>query len=352
MRTLYVLIGCLMASFVRNVYADDIKVDIYKTNQFTLADIQPIVDASKVKIKNAHHDYVNGQHIENAGRTILAFQNKMKNAIEKKGNFSYIKCDFVFYPNDPNDYLTINVIDKANAASIPVYDPQPTGHFQDPAHLLRDWKRYENEAMPILMSHNYQSNAQNCKEFHCIGPFVTPALKKYEQEFNREVPRHQNELVAILKSDADASNRATAAFLLAHTTNENDLIQWMLGSINDSSEVVRNNTARVLSVMAMKDDQITLPVDDFIKMIHSPVLTDRNKGLAVLFGLSQQPRYVEIIKAKAGPDLMDSLRMYQPNIHNSAYLTLQSMSGQLKNKQGQHYSDRDYAAWSHWLGLS
>jgi hypothetical protein len=352
MRALYLLIGCLMMLFVRDSYADDIKIDIYKTNQFTLANIQPIVDASKAKIKIAHEDYVKGRNMEAAGRILSAFQDKVKSAVGRMGDFAYLRADFIFYPNDPNDYLTINVVDKRDAASMPVYDPVPTGHYQDPAHLIRDWKRYQDVAMRLYMTHKYVSTTENCKEFHCLGPFVTPTLKKYEQEFNREVPKHQNELVAILKNDADASNRATAAFLLAHTTNEENLIQWMLGSINDSNEMVRNNTIRVLSVMAMKNEHITLPVDDFIKMLHSPVLIDRNKGLAVLFGLSQQPRYVEIIKEKAGSDLMDSLRMNQPNLHNSAYLTLQSISGQLKNKSGQHYSDRDYAAWSHWLGLS
>ncbi|HEU5281260.1 MAG TPA: HEAT repeat domain-containing protein [Gammaproteobacteria bacterium] len=351
MKKLSVLIGCLMASLTHNVFAEETKVDLYQTKQFTLAQIQPIIDEYRSKIKLVHQSAMKGNY--KAGeKDILAFRKAIDTEVNKLGQYAYLKLDFVIYPKDPNNYLSINAVDKGLESTLPVYGPEPTGHYSDPAHLFSEWNKYQRVAMPLYMSGKVNSDFMKCKELHCIGEFGTPTLRKYEKEFSQKVPQHQVELIEILKNDSNSNKRATAVFLLAHAMNEPQLIDLMLGAMNDPDETVRANSVRVLSAIAMKDKNVTLPVDDFIKMLNSPILMDKSKALTVLFGLSQQPRYVEVIKEKAGPALMDCLRLNQPNLHNSAYLTLQSISGQLKNKSGQHYSDRDYAAWSHWLGLS
>lgn len=343
-RLLMLLLGCLMTAMAHDVFAGEIKVDLYKTNQFTVAEVRPIVDAYRQKIKIIHDSMVKGDYKSHGG-DVKAIHDALEAKVNRLGKYAYFKIDFVIYPNDPNDYLTINVVDKGLESTLPIYNPKPTGHYGDPGHLIRAWNKYESIAMPLYISGKLSSNPMQCTEFHCLGVFGTPTLKKYEAEFNNDVPKYQVELVEILKNDSDRNKRAAVVFLLAHTKNEAKLIDWLLSAMNDSDENVRNNVVRVLGFMTFKDKNITLPVDNFIKMLSSPILTDRNKALTLLFGLSQQPRYAKIIKAKAGQDLMDSLHMEQPNLHNSAYLILQSMSGQ-------HYSDRDYAAWSHWLGLS
>lgn len=343
MKQFKVLIGCFIAVLSHNALAD-VKVDIYQTKQFTAAQIQPIIDANREQIQRIHESMIKGDY-KIHDTDIKAIHDALDAKVKQLGQFAYFNTSFVIYPKDPNDYLTINVVDKDLASTLPVYNPQPTGHYADPGHLIQAWNTYEGIAMPLYMTGKLSSNPMQCKEFHCLGVFGTPVLKKYEAKFNREVPKFQTQLVQILKFDKDRNKRAAAALLLAHTSNESQLITWMVGAMNDPDENVRNNAVRVLGVMAMKDKHITLPVDNFIKLLNSPVLTDRNKALTVLFGLAQQPRYIDIIKEKSAQNIMDSLQMQQPNLHDSAYVLLQAMSNQ-------HYSDRDYAAWSHWLGLS
>jgi hypothetical protein len=334
----------VLALFSGSVSAGQLYVDIYKTSQFSLSDIQPFLDDNKrsfdaIHDAIVHHDSKAGSRFEDT------VGSKIAEEIKSKGKFAFLNFGVVAYINDPNTYLTINVVDQADANKLPVYQPKPKGRYRDPAHLIADWKKYEEVAMPLYMSGKVSSNMMECKEFHCLGTFGTPQLKRYEDKFNKMVPIYQDELVAILRGESDPKMRASAAFLLAHTTNENQLINWLLPSLDDPDESVRNSVARIMLAISMKDKSVTLPIDKFLPMLHSPILTDRNKALYVLANLAVQPRYVEIIKKSAGSDLIDNLKMYQPNLHFSAYQVLVTLSNQ-------HYSDRDYAAWSHWLGLS
>lgn len=337
-------VGILTSLFCLSAYAEKMYVDIYKSNQFSINDVNSVIKTYQPQIEKAHRAMVEGKY-DQTDKLLEPFQKRVREVVNSKGKFTYLSFDFVLYPKDSNDYLTINVVDEADKASISVYAAAPTGQYPDPAHLIADWKAYEKKAMPLYMSGKLSSNTMACTAFHCLGSFRSPALRAYEKEFNAEVPKHQAELVEILKNDKEASNRATAVFLLAHSKDEKQLIDYLLPALNDPSMDVRNNATRVLANMSYKNREITLPVETFIKMLESPVLSDRNKALMVLCGLSDQPRYAAVIKQQAGPAMIESLKLHQPNLHRSAYLLL-------KNISKKNYPDRDYAAWSHWLGLS
>ncbi len=339
----YFTIAALMLWFTQ-ANAADVHVDIYKTNQFDISDIQPIVDKYRQALLDSKKVFL-GSHLKKRSQGYVSFQKAVIQEVNKKGKFAYIDVGSVEYPQNPDIYITINVVDAVDKASMQTYLPEPKGHYNDPAHLLRGWDRYMNTVIPLLIAGKIDSNGLHCKEFHCIAPFSTPALKKFEVEFNTKVPKHAQELATILKDDSDSVKRAKAAFLLAHTKDEKQLIAWMMPALQDSNEDVRNNATRVLVLMAMKDPNIILPIEPFIKMTHSPVLTDRNKSLSVLMGLARQPRYAEIIKKEAGQDLIDNLKLIQPDLHDTAYHILEIISGQ-------NYGERDYAAWSKWLGLA
>jgi hypothetical protein len=339
----YLTVVASMLCFTQAIAAD-VYVDIYKTKQFDIKDIQPIIDKYRQHLLSNKKAMIASGFTKNTDY-YEAFINELRQEVNKKGKFAYVEVGGVEYPNNLNEYITINVVDAADKASIPVYSPKPTGHYPDPAHLLRDWKRYNDILFPLAISGKIDTNTNHCKEFHCLAPFSTPTLKKFEVEFNTNVPKHAQALATILKDDADPVKRGNAAFLLAHTTDKKQLIAWMLPALQDSAEGVRNNATRVLAVMVDKDSTVTLPIETFIKMSHSPVLTDRNKSLAVLLGLSKQARYASIIKKEAGQDLIDNLKLIQPDLHDMAYYLLINISGQ-------HYGERDYAAWSKWLGLA
>jgi hypothetical protein len=59
-------------------------------------------------------------------------------------------------------------------------------------------------------------------------------LKKYEEVFKSKVPKNKEALKAILRRDEQETHRADAAFLLAHITDPQELIEAILPSIKDS----------------------------------------------------------------------------------------------------------------------
>ncbi len=329
---------------INQANASDVYVDVYKTKQFTASDLKPIIDKYRQQALSGKKHWMESNYPLTATFMDPLYK-ELKKEVPKKGNFAYVNIEGAEYVKDFNEYITVNVVDAADKASLPIYLPKPEGHYKDPAHLLRDWDRYTDVFLPLALSGKANSNSYQCKEFHCLGAFSTPALKKFEVEFNTNVPKHAKELAIILKDDADPKKRANAAFLLAHTTDEKQLMAWELPALQDSDDGVRNNATRVIAVVASQDAKITLPIETFIKMAHSPVLTDRNKSIFVLLNLGKQPRYAAIIKKEAAQDLMDNLKLFQPDLHGTAYWTLVVISGQ-------HYGERDYAAWSKWLGLA
>ena len=330
--------------FITQAYAADVYVDVYKTKQFTASDLKPIIDKYRQQALSGKKHWMESNYPLTA-KFMEPLYNELKKEVPKKGDFAFVKISGAEYIKDPSEYITVNVVDAADKGSLPVYLPNPKGHYKDPAHLLRDWDRYTRVFFPLALSGKIDSNSYHCKELHCLGPFSTPALKKFEVEFNTNVPKYAKELATILRDDADPKKRENASMLLGHTTDEKQLMAWELPAVNDSDEGVRNNATRVIAVLASKDTKITLPVETFIKMAHSPVLTDRNKSISVLMALGRQQRYAAIIKKEAAQDLMDNLKLLQPDLHSAAYWTLVVISDQ-------HYGERDYAAWSKWLGLA
>lgn len=339
------IFGTLLALLSSVCHAADVKFDIYKSNQVSIADLQPIVDLHKDEILQAKYDY-DHQKYTKITHAMKGFSDDIRKKLKaKKAQFVFIDIGMVNYVKDPNAYITLNLLDLADKDQMPKFSPKPKGKYLDPAHLIKDWRAYEAIAFPLYMSGKVSGAINQCHAFHCLGSFDYPSLKHFEPEFIAEVPKHQKELVNIMYHDERPSYRAAAVFLLAYTKDENQLIQWLTPALTDAAYPVRNNAARVMVVMAAKDPKITLPIEKFTAMLHSPLLTDRNKSLGVISFLASQPRYANVIKQESGPDLLDSLKMQQPNLHVFAYQILKQISGQ-------QYGERDYAAWSHWLGLT
>lgn len=344
-KTVSLIIGMLLVMLSSVCHAAEVKVDIYKSNQVSIADVQPIIDKQKNEILLSKQAYDHKDY-ERVSTLMKDFGEAVRKKFKAKhAKFAFMNFGMVNYINDPNAYITLNLVDWSDRAKMPKYHASPKGRYKDPAHLIKDWRAYEETALPLYISGKVKAEMSACQAFHCLGSFDYPTLKHFEPEFIAEVPKHQAELATILNHDERPLYRASAVFLLAYTKDENQLIQWLVPALDDPASVVRNNAARVFLVMASKDKTITLPIEKFTNMLHSPMLTDRNKALGVLFYLASQPRYASVIKQECGSDLMDSLKMQQPDLHVFAFQVLKQISGQ-------QYGERDYAAWSQWLGLS
>ncbi len=315
-------------------------IDLFKTDQITLrtinkrfaSDFQAMAD--HIRSADNLSTTTNTQELGNLiDKTILN--------INQLGNFAFVRISPIMYPDTNVTYFTVDIVDKADKKRLSYFSAHPTGNLPDPDHLIQVWQEYEKIGFDKILKEKAFPKVISCPAFHCFLGFDDPALAKYKNIFMTGVPKYKSQLVAILKQDKDEHKRATAAFLLAHIQDANELIKILVPSMRDPGKEVRNNVMRVLAATLAKN-KLDFPIQEAVTALDFPMLTDRNKALYILASLADQPRYQKYIAQHANTELLEELKMRQLNVHSLAYETLMKISGK-------KYSDRNYAAWKKWL---
>jgi hypothetical protein len=292
-----------------------------------------------------------GQELRSLGAAWTSEDTSQIEAILAKlaapGDFADVSPSLVGYyePGGMKYYLTLDFVDRVDAARRMPFLPQPTGTCPDPAGLLADWSAYESKVVDLMGSKQMGSTRVECPAFHCLGDDTNPQVKRLADEFVARVPDHVAELAKILSDDHDGAHRAAAAFLLAYSKDGPALVELMVRAFRDSNAVVRNNAMRVVSDIAFYHAEIDVPLDPVIAALDYPATSDRNKAAAILDGLVERPGAVvnaPMIATRAGGTLLAMLRLEQPNNHNFAYRILKAISGQ-------SFGERDYPAWEAWV---
>lgn len=267
---------------------------------------------------------------------------KIETAIKNQFGFAYVNLSLIMYfaPN-PSDYVTVDVVEPQDAPKRMAFLPQPKGQFKDPDGLIALWDQYLQLGFELQHAGQFEY-PQTCPAWHCIYGFENLKLAPFLEKFKKLVPPNEKKLVRILKEDARPQFRGNAAFLLAHIKNGPAVVKYVLRSVRDPAEVVRNNSVRVLSNIAMKHPEIEIPIEPILQVLNFPATTDRNKAGYTLVCLSQKQKNKKIILQSAGPILLDMLKLQQPNNHDPAYAIF-------KNISGQNFGERDYDAWEKWL---
>jgi hypothetical protein len=317
-------------------------VDLYRSNQITIDDInrkfgKEIKEARDIAKSAGWRDPFS----KNSTR-LNDLMGKITEGIRVMGNFSYLEISYVLYL-DGKVHFTIDIVDKEDEKRLSDFLPKPDKIVKDPDHLIEKWVEYDKAALISTTEDVKLKKDYECPVYHCIwGGFVNPKFKKYEKLFNSLVPKNKERIIEVLRNDKDAEKRAAAAFLLAHIQDGSELVKILIPSIYDSNSGVRNNVMRVLGSTLEKVEVSDFPVDKIIIALDFPSESDRNKALYVLLSLAKQPKYAKYISQHAGKQLIDELKMSQPNLHGNSYAVLTRISGQ-------EYGERDYKAWQDWL---
>ena len=268
---------------------------------------------------------------------------KVLGGIQAMGDFASVTLSPVlYYDRKSFFYVTVDVVEQRDKARRLNFLAPPVKRFPDPDGLLEKWRQYEEAGRSLAEKGELKTEKVHCPAFHCVWGFQHPKLKKYEAVFNHMVPKDKEKLKAILREDERATYRADAAFLLAHISDANELVQSLLPMIRDSDAMVRNNVMRILSQVAEERTGVAIPIRPFLDALDFPDTTDRNKSLATLDALTGRPENKGILLREAGPKLVRILRLLQPNNHDYAY-------GILKKISGKDFGERNYEAWGQWL---
>lgn len=153
------------------------------------------------------------------------------------------------------------------------------------------------------------------------------------------VARDNYELLKkVLNNSKYFYHRAFAAQMMAYSSDKSAVINDLLPAIYDANEVVRNNAARALALLAdyMSNHVpgIKIPAEPFIKMLNSYVWTDRNKGSMVLRFLTndRDPELMKQLRMEALPSLVEMAKWKSAGHAFAAYLILGRIAG-VKDKE-------------------
>lgn len=114
------------------------------------------------------------------------------------------------------------------------------------------------------------------------------ALRKVQLEWRDAVRQQEARVYEVLRSSADAGQRAVAATAVGYARPGDRQIDALVDASFDADEGVRNNAVRALAVtlMAHPERGRGIPAARFVDLLSSPVWSDRNKGLMFLQALT------------------------------------------------------------------
>jgi hypothetical protein len=311
-------------------------IDVFGTSQITAEQVRQTWGEKLIALSESI--YGQNKNPEAAER----LYKEIVTGIQTMGDFAYVNLAPVMDFQEGNPvYITVDIVDTADASVRMPFRPAPTRTFPDPDNLLQQWAEYEKATFALGEAGELRGGYENCPALACSFGFEHPQLQAFPRIFEAAVPRNRDRLVQILRADQNPTHRGYAVFLLAFTNNATSYVQTITPAIRDSSSLVRNNALRVLVDIAQNHLTVEIPIEAVVQALHYPDTTDRNKAAIVLEVLAKQTRYREVLIEQAVPILLEMLKLEQPNNHKPAYAILTTLSGK-------QYGERDYAAWERW----
>ncbi len=288
----------------------------------------------------------NGSVPENAAEleaSMHAIDTKIRTALESRTPLAHFEIGVTLDFGPPQQvHVTIDIVESVDEARRMPFRAAPTLELDDPGGLLALWEEYEQKMYQLALAGTpMRVDENNCPVLHCIAPFDLPELAPYLPRFNDGARRHEAGLYAVAANSADASERATALFVLAHTNDAQRLAPVLGRAIYDPNSGVRNNAMRVLMFLAQRGAEVDFPIRDLIAALDFPSSADRNKAAYTVAALAGQGEYRDTISAEAVPAALRLLKLEKANNHEPAYQILTQVSGET-------FGDRDYAAWERW----
>ncbi len=314
-------------------------LDVYRSSQLSAVDIdkqygKELTALAKAFLKPRTEN-------DDSLTELTAFYNKVVSPLMDSGKYAYINFLPIVYPDSDVIGFSFDVVDKDQAQRLQRFNPKPTGSVADPANLIASWQQYEKIGFDAFFKTHKAIKPTNCPAFHCIFGFDEPRLAPFGVQFNRDVPIYKSQLIKILRQDKDETKRSSAAYLLAHLKNGNEIISVLMPSIRDNSSQVRNSVMRVLGGTILKVEHPNIKLDEVVAALDYPATTDRNKALYMLTSLTINPKYAAELKMHGCKAVMQQFALSQPNLHDTSYVILTAMSNQ-------DIPANDYAGWLEW----
>lgn len=190
------------------------------------------------------------------------------------------------------------------------YRPSPKGSASLPSAVVQTYDQFmEALAQEVQQGHTSEDDSQG----HPL--YAGKALQPFTDQFQALARSQGDRLKLVLKTAADAKQRAIAAWILSYAPDKPSVLAELMGAVRDPDEGVRNNATRAIGTMAVlaraKPKQgIVIEPEVFIQMLNSLSWSDRNKAMMVLLQLTEDhaPEVLRKMREQALPSLIQMAR--------------------------------------------
>lgn len=167
-----------------------------------------------------------------------------------------------------------------------------------------------------------------------VGTPVDPEFVGLEERLAALVKAHAKELRDVLRTAADADQRAIAAHAIVVSPNRPAAAQDLQYALQDPDEDVRRNALNSLATLAAyalkhPDSEIRIAPTWPVEMLNSIVWSDRMGAVNLLLTLSEarEPGVLDLIRQRAAPQLVEMARWNSLTHALPAYILLGRLAG-------------------------
>ncbi len=262
----------------------------------------------------------------------------LNNQLLLLGDFAFVNV-YLFQSYSNNTSYIIDFVEESERNLRMNYRLVHTRAIEDPAQLIRKWNEYQG--MSFELYNKGEIGDMSCPVIHCVWSFNHPKLEHFLKVFNTLAVTYKNELIEILNYSNSSEDRASSAFLLAHSGLEpQELLDVLMPTIIDPESIVRNNSMRVIYYIVRAHPKSKINVSKVIEALDFPSFTDRNKALVILRSLPLQ-NLSESDKKRLYPILLEILRKKDAHNYRNAHSVF-------KNISSMDYSADEIEKWEAW----
>ena len=192
--------------------------------------------------------------------------------------------------------------------------------------------------LPEEMTTAYRAFLDGLQEA-VVGNPVDPGFVGLEERLAALVKTHLKQLRDVLRTSADAGQRAIAAHAMVVSPDKPAAAQDLQYALQDADEDVRRNALNSLSTLAAyalkhPDSEIRIAPTWPIEMLNSIAWSDRTGAVNLLLTLSEkrEPGVLDLIRQRAAPQLIEMARWNSLTHALPAYILLGRVAGLSENE--------------------
>ena len=235
-----------------------------------------------------------------------------------------------FVQAHPNTVLIyIGLETKGAGSGLLRFRKPPHGADQLLPEMVQAGKDFETRLMEALQHNDMQED-----DSQGIALMHYPPSREVQERFLRFVSQAPDLLQKVLLNSADDSQRALAGQIIGYASDRQKAVDALVRATTDPNQDVRNNAIRALGCLASYA-QITprpnfrIPYPPLVNLLNSPIWSDRNKAIFVLFPLTshRDHQLLGLLRKQALPALAEMAHWHEPGHSQGAFIVLGRIGG-------------------------